>query len=57
MATPIRPLSYSLRRQSNGESRRLSTRVTSVTVCSVRYSVLFFLNTTTVRWKRFVPVV
>ncbi|QWY13931.1 hypothetical protein T7delholinF10_59 [Escherichia phage T7] len=57
MATPIRPLSYSLRRQSNGESKRLSTRVTSVTVCSVRYSVLSFLNTTTVRWKRFVPVV
>ncbi|AGB07370.1 hypothetical protein R_51 [Yersinia phage R] len=57
MVTPIRPLSCSLRKLSNGESRRSSTRVTSVMVCSVRYSVLSFLNTTTVRWKRFVPVV
>ncbi|ACF15935.1 gp19.3 [Escherichia phage 13a] len=42
MVTLIRPLSCSLRRLSSGESRRLSMRVTSVTVCLVRCSVLSF---------------
>ncbi|AEJ81518.1 gp19.3 [Erwinia phage vB_EamP-L1] len=41
MDTPSRPLRSWLRRPSNGTCRQLSSRVTSVTVCSVKSSSLF----------------
>ncbi|AWL54352.1 hypothetical protein ebrios_46B [Escherichia phage Ebrios] len=52
MVTLIRRSNCSLRRPSSGKSRLWSSRVTSVTVCSVRCSLRFSLSTTTLSLRK-----